>query len=163
MGLVERIRRRVPGVTLRSSFIVGFPGETARDFEELLGFLREAALEHVGVFSYSREEGTAAHALAGEVSARTKASRQGRLMRLQQKIAARRNAALVGSRQLVLVDGTDRVAGRLIGRLSTQAPEIDGCVTLEGRAVAGSFVGCEITAAGPYDLAGRVARPPTSR
>jgi ribosomal protein S12 methylthiotransferase len=157
MGLVERIRRRVPGVALRSAFIVGFPGETKSEFSELLAFLGEARLDHVGVFTYSREEGTAAHALRNQPSSRTKAGRQRRLMEAQQRVAAARNAARLGERLEVLVDGRETGgAGRLVGRLASQAPEIDGCVLLTGEARPGSFVTCEITGAGPYDLVGRV-------
>jgi ribosomal protein S12 methylthiotransferase len=161
LGMVERVRRRVPGVAFRTTFIVGFPGETEQDFKELTTFVEQAEFDHLGVFTYSDEEGTAAFDLEGRVPARVKKARQSELMKIQKKIALRRNKARVGSRMEVLVEGphpdTDLL---LVGRLASQAPEIDGSILLsdpgENPPGRGDFVTCEITKAHPYDLEARV-------
>ncbi len=158
LGLVERIRRRVPGVALRSTFIVGFPGETEQDFAELVALVSAAEFDHLGVFTYSDEEGTASHALTGRVRARVKESRRRRLMALQKRISARRNRARLGERHELLVEGTHPESDLLLrGRLASQAPEIDGQVIVnDGWAPPGSFVACRITEAHPYDLVARI-------
>ena len=158
LGMVERVRDRVPGVAFRTSFIVGFPGETDAEFEELLGFVRSAAFDNVGVFAYSDEEGTGSYDLPDRVPPPMKERRRGRLLALQQAISARRNRARIGERVEVLVEGTHPDSDLLLrGRLATQAPEIDGSVIVnDGTAAPGSFVTCEITEAHPYDLVGRV-------
>jgi ribosomal protein S12 methylthiotransferase len=161
LGLVERMRERVPGVALRSSFIVGFPGETAADFEELLGFVRAAEFDNVGVFTYSDEEGTASFEARARVPQRTKESRRRRLMELQRSLASRRNRRRIGERAEVLVEGPHPESDLILtGRLASQAPDIDGAVmitdTAGRRLAAGDFVGCEITQAHPYDLVARV-------
>ncbi len=161
LGMVERVRRKVPGVAFRTTFIVGFPGETDEDFKQLAAFVEQAQFDHLGVFTYSDEEGTAAYALDGRVPAKVKKARQGELMRIQKRISLRRNKGLVGQRMEVLVEGphpdTDLL---LVGRLASQAPEIDGSVLISdpgetppGR---GEFVACEITRAHAYDLEARV-------
>ncbi|MCK6556157.1 30S ribosomal protein S12 methylthiotransferase RimO [Candidatus Binatia bacterium] len=155
-ALLRRIRGRLPGVAIRTAFIVGFPGETEADFDALLEFVREARCARVGVFRYSREEGTAAAALPDQVPAAVARRRYDRLMRTQAGVARELNRSLVGSVQSVLVCGDDE-QGRTYGRLPTQAPEIDGVVYLAGgRAPAGAIVKVAVTGAGTYDLAGRV-------
>jgi ribosomal protein S12 methylthiotransferase len=158
LGLVERMREKVPGVALRTSFIVGFPGETEADFQELLAFVRAAEFDNVGVFTYSHEEGTASHALDAQVPARVKQGRRSRLMSLQKRLSARRNRARLGQRLEVLVEGAHPESDWLLkGRLAGQAPEIDGGVILnDGTARPGEFVTCEITDAHAYDLVGRI-------
>jgi ribosomal protein S12 methylthiotransferase len=158
LGLVERIRERVPGVAIRTSFIVGFPGETEEDFERLLGFVDAAAFDNVGVFTFSDEEGTGAWGLPGRVPARVKEARRRKLMSAQRRLSLRRNRARVGERAEVLVEGVHPDSDLLLrGRLSTQAPEIDGQVIInDGAAEPGSFVTCEVTEAHPYDLVARV-------
>jgi ribosomal protein S12 methylthiotransferase len=157
-GLVARMREKVPGVALRTSFIVGFPGETEADFEALLAFVEQAQFESVGVFRYSDEEGTSSHALEGRVPARTKESRRRRVMALQKRIAARKNRARVGERAEVLVEGPHPDSDWLLrGRLASQAPEVDGSFIInDGSASAGEFVTCQITEAHPYDLVGKI-------
>lgn len=158
LGMVERIRERVPGVAIRTSFIVGFPGETDEDFERLLAFVKKAEFDNVGVFTYSDEEGTASFGLPGRVPPRVREARRRRLMSLQKRVSLRRNRARVGERLQVLVEGVHPDSDLLLrGRLSTQAPEIDGQVIVnDGSAEAGAFVSCEITEAHPYDLVGRI-------
>ncbi|MEW6269889.1 MAG: 30S ribosomal protein S12 methylthiotransferase RimO [Thermodesulfobacteriota bacterium] len=154
--LVARIRDRVPGVVLRSSFIVGFPGETEDDFAELLAFLEDCRFERVGVFRYSHEEGTAAWELDAQVPERVKEARRRRTMRLQARIARESNAALVGATVPVLVCG-QLDNGRWYGRTQGQAADIDGVVLLRGAALeAGSIVPVRITRASTYDLEGSV-------
>jgi ribosomal protein S12 methylthiotransferase len=154
LGLVERMRERVPGVTLRTSFIVGFPGETEADFGELLGFVRDAAFDNVGVFTFSDEEGTTSFDLPDRVPTRVKDSRKRKLMSAQQRLVARRNRDRVGERLEVLVEGPHPESDLLLqGRTAGQAPEIDGAVILnDGWAEAGSFVTARVTEAQGYDL-----------
>jgi len=158
LGMIERIRQRVPAVAIRTSFIVGFPGETEADFAELLAFVESGQFESVGVFTYSDEEGTGSFELPGRVPAKVKERRRQRLMSVQKRISTRRNRALVGERLEVLVEGTHDDTDLLLrGRAATQAPEIDGQVLInDGTAVPGSFVTCEVTEAHPYDLVARI-------
>lgn len=158
MGLVARMRERVPSLVVRTSFIVGFPGETEAEFEELLAFVREGEFENVGVFTYSDEEGTTSFDLSGRVPSRTKESRRRRVLALQKRISARKNKARVGTRIEVLVEGVHPDSELLLrGRTAGQAPEIDGAVIVnDGSAEAGTFVACEVTEAHAYDLVARV-------
>jgi ribosomal protein S12 methylthiotransferase len=157
--LVERIRARIPDVALRTSFIVGFPGETEEDFAELCRFVAALEFDRVGVFRYSREENTAAGTMPDQVSEATKEVRWHRLMRLQRGIARHKNAAWVGSTVPVLVCGTGE-DGRIYGRTAAQAPEIDGVVFLEeGGFETGEIASIRISAASDYDLSGRRAEP----
>jgi ribosomal protein S12 methylthiotransferase len=158
LGMVQRIRERVSGVAIRTSFIVGFPGETEEDFGRLQEFVGAAQFDNVGVFTFSDEEGTTSFGLPGRVPARVKESRRRKLMSLQKRISARRNKARVGQHLEVLVEGTHPDSDLLLrGRLASQAPEIDGQVILnDGAAEPGSFVTCEVTEAHPYDLVARI-------
>jgi ribosomal protein S12 methylthiotransferase len=158
LGLVERMRERVKGVVLRTSFIVGFPGETAADFDTLLGFVEQGAFDNVGVFTYSDEEGTSAFGLEGRVPQRTKEARKRRLLSLQKRLSARRNRARVGERVEVLVEGPHPDSELILkGRLAGQAPEVDGAVLItDGTARPGQFAACEITEAHAYDFVARV-------
>ena len=158
LGMVERVRERVPGVAFRTSFIVGFPGETEADFQELLAFVGAAEFDNVGVFTFSDEEGTASYDLPGRIAPRVKESRRRRLLAAQKRISARRNRRLLGQRREVLVEGAHPESDFLLrGRLATQAPEIDGSVIInDGTAEPGSLVTCEITEAYPYDLVARI-------
>jgi len=163
-ALLAKLRARVPGIALRTALIVGLPGETEDDFEDLLGFVREQRFERLGVFTYSQEEGTAAAEMGGQIPERVKKARQRRIMAIQQRISRAEQKALVGQRLEVLVEGkaegTDHL---LVGRHARQAPEIDGVTYINafdvpGEKVAypGEFVTVEITEAGDYDLVGRV-------
>jgi ribosomal protein S12 methylthiotransferase len=157
-GMVERVRERVPGVAFRTSFIVGFPGETDAEFEELLGFVREAEFDHLGVFTFSDEEGTTSFDLPGRVAPGVKERRRRKLLAEQKRISTRRNRRRVGERLPVLVEGFHEDSDLLLrGRLATQAPDIDGCVIInDGTAPAGTLVTCEVTEAHPYDLVARI-------
>ena len=157
-GMVERVRERVPGVAFRTSFIVGFPGETDAEFEELLSFVREAEFDHLGVFTFSDEEGTTSFDLPGRVAPAVKERRRRRLLAEQKKVSVRRNRRRVGERVEVLVEGLHEDSDLLLrGRLATQAPDIDGGVIInDGTAAVGTFVACEVTEAHPYDLVARI-------
>jgi ribosomal protein S12 methylthiotransferase len=142
--LLARIRDRVPGVTLRTTFIVGFPGETEDDFAELEGFVRDTGFDHVGVFTYSHEEGTRAHALPDDVPADVKRRRRRKLMAAQQRIVARRQASRIGELVPVLVDGPSEEHALVVrGRLEGQAPDIDSVAY---------FTDCDPSALSPGDL-----------
>lgn len=155
--LVEKLRSAVPGITLRTSFIVGFPGETEEDFQELLDFMSEAAFDRVGVFAYSREEGTPAAEMAGQVPEEVKMLRRDRAMTLQQKISLSKNLKKVGEVMPVLVEGPDsRKKGIYTGRSEGDAPDIDGKVHFKSNRdlKPGDFVKVLVTKAREYDLTG---------
>jgi len=158
LKLLAKVRRIVPGIFIRSNFIVGFPGEDEAAFEELLGFVEEARFEHVGVFTYSPEEGTSAFALGDPVPARTKNSRKRRIMELQQKICRARNRALEGQMLEVLVEGAHEETDLVFkGRHWGQAPEVDGQVLIVGGEVRpGTIQKVRITKGHAYDLVGEV-------
>jgi len=159
--LLEGIRTRLPGATLRTTFIAGFPGETDADSAELERFVQEVQFDHVGVFTYSHEEGTTAHQLADDVPARTKRQRQSSLMSLQKKIVTRAQKSRVGSQVRLLVDGPASEHELVLrARLEGQAPDIDPVVYLTdcdpAEFSAGSFIQAEIVGSSEYDL---IARP----
>jgi ribosomal protein S12 methylthiotransferase len=160
--LIERVRRRVPGIAVRTTFITGFPGETEADFDELLAFVRSVEFDRVGVFTYSDEEGTAAFDLPGKVDPKVAAKRRDRLMREQRRISLKRNRARIGQTCRVLFEGAAKETDLLWqGRLETQAPDIDGVVLIndapEDFAPApGDFVNVRITDAHEYDLIGSI-------
>ena len=159
--LLDRIRTRLPGVTLRTTFIVGFPGETERDFDELLDFVGTVGFDHVGVFTYSHEEGTSAHGLEDDVPAPVKRQRQSRVMALQKTIVRKAQRLRCGQRVRVLVDGPSTEHDLVMrGRLEGHAPDIDPLVYLTdcdpAELTAGTFIEAEIVGSKDYDL---LARP----
>jgi ribosomal protein S12 methylthiotransferase len=162
--LLSRIRTKVPGVSLRTTFIVGFPGETDQDLEELCAFVNDHAFDHVGVFTYSHEEGTSAHHFDDDVPAGVKKRRRNRVMGLQKRLVRTRQRARIGQRARVLVDGPSSEHDLVLrARLSTQAPDIDASVYLAecdpSAFRGGDFVEVEIIGARDYDL---IARPVSS-
>ena len=161
LRLLQNIRARIPGVVLRTTFIVGFPGETAEDFAELEAFIDEVGFDHLGVFTYSHEEGTTAFDLKDDVPAATKRKRQERLMARQRGLVAARQQSRLGERTRLVVDGPSAEHDLVVqGRLPGQAPEIDPVVYLTdcdpSSLPRGSFIDVEIVGAQEYDL---VARP----
>ncbi|HEX7957965.1 MAG TPA: 30S ribosomal protein S12 methylthiotransferase RimO [Pyrinomonadaceae bacterium] len=160
--LIGRVRARVPGLAVRTTFITGFPGETDEDFEELLAFVKTVEFDRVGVFTYSDEEGTAAFGLPDKVDPKVARKRRDRLMKAQSRISLKRNRARVGQTVRVLFEGPSEETDLLWqGRMETQAPDIDGCVLIndapEGFAPEpGRFVQVELTEAQEYDLVGRI-------
>ena len=159
--LLDRIRQRVPGVTLRTTFIVGFPGETAEDYAQLQSFVKAIEFDHVGVFTYSHEEGTSAHGFDDDVPASLKRRRQAGVMRLQKQVVQRAHRARIGQRVRVLVDGPSADHDLVLrGRLEGQAPDIDPLVYLTdcdpSALTPGQFIEADVVASRAYDL---VARP----
>ncbi|HZM87274.1 MAG TPA: 30S ribosomal protein S12 methylthiotransferase RimO [Blastocatellia bacterium] len=160
--LIERIRERVPSVAVRTTFIVGFPGEREEDFQELLDFVKVVEFDRVGVFTYSDEENSPAFELDEKVDTAIARKRERILMTEQSRISRRKNRSLVGSRVRVLLEGTSRESDLLLeGRMESQAPEIDGSVLIndvpeDTRPQPGDFVTVEVTEAHDYDLIGRV-------
>ena len=160
--LIERVRKRVPGIAVRTTFITGFPGETEEDFNELMSFIKNVEFDRVGVFTYSDEEGTPAYDLPNKVPHRTASRRRTALMKEQSRISKRRNRSRVGEVVRVLFEGESKESELLWqGRMETQAPDIDGCVLIndvpdELLPAEGDFVNVEITEAHEYDLIGRI-------
>jgi ribosomal protein S12 methylthiotransferase len=159
--LLDRISARVAGVAFRTTFIVGFPGETDQDVEELCGFITDHPFDHVGVFTYSHEEGTSAYGFPDDVPAREKRGRRSRVMALQKRLVSARQKQRIGTRHRIIVDGPASDHDLVLrGRLSSQAPEIDPCVYLTecdpSAYRGGDFVEVDIVGAREYDL---LARP----
>lgn len=154
--VVERLRTAIPGLTFRTAFIVGHPGETDAEFEELVDFVKWARFEHAVVFRYSDEETCGAHDLAGKVRPLVAANRARKLMALQRKIAREKNKALIGRELEVLVEGASEEHDLVMkGRHAGQAPEIDGSVYLSGgESHAGEMRRVRITQASDFDLVG---------
>lgn len=157
-ALLETIRRRVPGVTLRTTLISGFPGETEADHRELVDFVREGWFDRLGVFTYCREEGTPSHDMPGQVPASLAEQRKEEILEAQQAVHLARNEARVGEEVEVLVESWDARARAALGRTPQDAPEVDGSIRVEGvdHARPGAFLRARITAADGYDL---VAEP----
>ncbi|MCE5259223.1 MAG: 30S ribosomal protein S12 methylthiotransferase RimO [Chloroflexi bacterium] len=152
---IQALREAVPDIALRSTFIVGYPGETDDEFEQLLEFMQLIHFDNVGVFRYSRERGTFAADLPGQVPAEVAEERFQRAMLAQQQISLQNNLAQVGRRMQVLVEGAS--GGLTIGRCYRQAPEIDGLTLISGSAQAGSVLSVAIVSAQEYDLRGELA------
>jgi ribosomal protein S12 methylthiotransferase len=155
--LLERVRTRVPGVALRTTLIVGFPGETAEEFEALKAFVQDVRFDHLGVFTYSHEEGTSAYTLADDVPPRVKRQRRAAIMSVQKRLVQKAQRARRGERVRVMVDGPSPEHGLVLrGRLATQAPDIDSCVYLTGAdletLLPGRFVDGTIVGSREYDL-----------
>src|SRR5438445_3100822 len=160
--LIERVRKRVPNIAVRTTFITGFPGETEEDFNELLAFIRNIEFDRVGVFTYSDEEGTPAFDLPNTVDPKIAMQRRARLMKEQARISLRKDQTRVGKTFQVLFEGESKESELLWqGRLETQAPDIDGCVLIsdapEGFTPSpGEMVNVLITEAQDYDLIGSI-------
>ena len=150
-ALLERVREQVPGIFLRTSLIVGFPGETPAAFDRLLRFVHASRWDYLGVFPYSREEGTPAYTMARQVGEAVKQERARRVMDAQADILAARNAGMAGEEIEVLVEET-RGRGRVVGRHRGQAPEVDGNVLLSGYRGQGRFCRAKVTGAREWDL-----------
>ena len=162
--LIARVRERVPGIAIRTTFITGFPGETDGDFEELIHFVQNCRFDNLGVFTYSDEEGTAAYDLPNKVDPRIAKQRRNRLMKEQAKISKQLNNSKIGNTYKVLFEGLSQESDLLFqGRLQGQTQEIDGYILIndvpDGLApVVGSIYDVRITAAHEYDLVGEIVR-----
>jgi ribosomal protein S12 methylthiotransferase len=162
LAMVEQLRKAMPGIVLRTSFIAGFPGETEQEFEELVRFVKTVQFDHAGVFTYSRQRWTPAEAMEEQVPDEIKHERRARLMEVQQRIAARRAKRFVGRTLDMLVEGTgedEDGAPVVAGRTYREAPEVDGLVFATGTAAPGSRVPVRITASAEYDLFGKLLPP----
>jgi ribosomal protein S12 methylthiotransferase len=160
--LIRRVREKVPGITIRTTFITGFPGETEEDFEELMAFVRNCEFDNVGVFTYSDEEGTPAFDLPNKVDAKTAKQRRARLMKEQAKISKRKNKEKIGKTYKVLFEGYSQESDLLFqGRLEGQAQEIDGYILINDMPEnldpkIGEFYNVRINEAHEYDLIGQI-------
>ena len=158
LQLIAQLRQEIPNLTLRSSFIVGFPGETEADFQELLAFLRLAKLDRVGFFSYSREEGTAAARYPDQISPEVKKERLNRAISVQSEIITQKQKSLVGKTFMAMVDGRSAQNPKImLLRTEMQAPEVDGYIRVSGlQAKSGAFLPVRITGFAGYDLIGEL-------
>ena len=158
--LIFRIRDAIPDIAIRTAFIVGFPGETERHFEHLLSFVKEMKFEHLGVFTYSPEEGTKAAEIPNHVLEDVKNKRKDTIMEIQKRLSLEKNKRFIGTTKDVLVEETTGSDEFLIsGRMQTQAPEIDGVVYIEKSEVrAGDILPVKITKAMEYDLVGEAKK-----
>jgi ribosomal protein S12 methylthiotransferase len=160
--LIRRVREKVPGIAIRTTFIVGFPGETEEDFEELIQFVRNCRFDNLGVFTYSDEEGTPAYELPGKVDPKIAKQRRNRLMKEQAKISKRNNLAKIGNTYRVLFEGLSQESDLLFqGRLEGQAQEIDGYILINDmpedlKPRIGAIYDVRITEAHEYDLVGEI-------
>ncbi|HEY9642253.1 MAG TPA: 30S ribosomal protein S12 methylthiotransferase RimO [Coleofasciculaceae cyanobacterium] len=155
--IIDRIKTALPNATLRTTFIVGFPGETDEHFQHLLQFVQRHQFDHVGVFTFSPEEGTPAYHLSNQLPQEVMEARQDALMTVQQPISLRKNRAEIGKVVDVLVEQENPETGELVGRSARFAPEVDGLVYVRGDARLGSMIPVAITDADVYDLYGHVA------
>jgi len=160
ISLINKLRDRIPNLTLRTTFIVGFPGETDKDFEELLSFVKEFRFERLGAFIFSREEGTPAYDFPRQIPMRIKEERLKELMLTQQSISKEINSSYIGKEVKVLIDeiqsGEPKIA---IGRTKEDAPEIDGKVVIRGDKIqVGKFIKVKVTEASEYDLVGEIRK-----
>lgn len=159
--IINRIKAAIPNAILRTTFIVGFPGETEAHFEHLSAFVQRHEFDHVGVFTFSPEEGTPAHTLPNQLPQEVMDARRDALMTLQQPISLKQNRAEIGNVVDVLIEQENPDSGELVGRSARFAPEVDGLVYVQGEARLGSIIPVEILDADVYDLYGRVADTPT--
>lgn len=156
LKLIAKLRKEIPDIAIRSTFIAGFPGETEEQFENLLEFIKEAKLTNAGFFAYSREEGTAAYRLPNQIDEKVKQSRVKKLYAAQKKVSEERNKSLVGKQIKVICDGVDYDKQSFYGRAYFSAPEIDGKAyfTYDGEIKQGEYYDVKITKADAYDLYG---------
>jgi ribosomal protein S12 methylthiotransferase len=156
-AIIERIKAAIPDAVLRTTFIVGFPGETDEHFQHLLQFVQRHEFDHVGVFTFSPEEGTPAYSLPNQLPQSVMDARRDALMTVQQPISQKKNRTEVGRVVDVLIEQENPETGELVGRSARFSPEVDGLVYVQGEARLGSLVPVTITHADVYDLHGRVA------
>lgn len=152
--LIFKLRERIPGLTLRTSFIVGFPGERKRHFQELLSFVEQVKFDKLGAFVYSKEEGTKAYNFEGQTSSKTKQERMDQLMLAQQRIVLEKHRRKIGKALTVLIDGkSDESDGYWVGRSQAEAPEVDGVIMVKGDGLkSGQLVDAQVVDHRDYDL-----------
>ncbi|HEX3035002.1 MAG TPA: 30S ribosomal protein S12 methylthiotransferase RimO [Thermodesulfobacteriota bacterium] len=156
-NIIHKLRNEISDLTLRTTFILGFPSETEEEFDELLDFIEEGQFDRAGAFKYSQEEGTKAGEMSDQISDEVKEERHERLMEVQSEVSLRKNQALIGTTHEGFIEGTEN--GSYTARISSQAPEVDGLtyVKRENRFKIGDFVNISITDADIYDLYGKIA------
>ena len=156
-NIIDKLRNEIPDLTLRTTFIVGFPGETEEEFNELLDFVEEAQFDRAGAFKYSQEEGTKAGEMSDQISEEVKEERHERLMEVQSEVSLKKNRALIGTVHEGFIEGTEN--GSYIARISSQAPEVDGITYVKrtDKLKTGNLVKLKITEADIYDLFGELA------
>ena len=162
-AIIDRIKQELPDAVLRTTFIVGFPGETEAQFQHLVDFVERHEFDHVGVFTFSPEAEAPASKMDNPVPSEVAQERRDILMQVQQPIAARKNDTSIGRRVDVLIEQEHPATGQLIGRSARFAPEVDGLVYVKGEASLGSMITVKITAADVYDLYGEVSVPAVAR
>jgi ribosomal protein S12 methylthiotransferase len=156
-SIMDRIKASIPNAVTRTTFIVGFPGETEEHFNHLVEFVQRHEFDHVGVFTFSPEEGTSAYSLANQLPQEVMDERRARLMEVQQPISLKKNQACIGQVVDVLIEGENPGRGQLVGRSARFSPDVDGLVYVDGEARLGSMISVEITDADVYDLYGCVS------
>jgi len=156
-SIIERLKSELPNAVLRTTFIVGFPGETEEHFKHLLQFVERHEFDHIGVFTFSAEEGTPAYSLPNQIPQAIMDQRRDALMALQQPISLKKNQAEIGKTVNVLIEQENPETGELVGRSARFAPEVDGVVYVQGVASLGTLVPVTITDADVYDLYGCIA------
>ncbi len=154
--IMERLKTAIPNAVLRTTFIVGFPGETDAHFEHLLEFVKRHEFDHVGVFTFSPEEGTPAYSLPNQLPQAVMDARRDALMQIQQPISLKKNQGEIGKTVAVLLEQENPETGELIGRSARFSPEVDGLVYVQGKAQIGTMVKVQITNADIYDLYGQI-------
>ncbi|MBR3623891.1 MAG: 30S ribosomal protein S12 methylthiotransferase RimO, partial [Selenomonadaceae bacterium] len=159
-ALLSKLRREIQGVTIRTTFLVGFPGETEEAFENLVDFVKEQKFDKAGVFSFSKEEGTKAAAMPDEVSDEVKEERYHQLMSVQGKISETVNESIEGKIFDVLIEGVNEAENVAIGRSYREAPEVDGSVYIEnaGNLQEGEIVKTRVLQGFAYDVVGEIAK-----
>ena len=163
MKLIQKLRKKNPDIALRTSLVVGFPGEDKKEFEDLKKFIREAKFDHLGVFTYSKEEGTASSTLGDPVREIVKRRRKEKIMEIQTEISLQNNRKHLNKRIDVLIEGTLKEnSSILIGRGRFQAPEVDGLILMDAPGIWSKVVNTiqevEITGWDVYDLYGKLAQ-----
>lgn len=158
--VIKKLRKEIPNVVIRTTVMVGFPGETKEDFEELYNFIRETKFDRLGAFSYSKEAGTPAEKLPNQIHTNTKKSRYNKIMSLQQQIAIEKQKELIGKELEVLVETKTFDAKYYVGRSYMDVPDIDGLIYIEmiDEALEGKFVKCKIISAKNYDLIAKIMK-----
>ena len=158
--IIEKLRKEIPNVIIRTTVMVGFPGETKENFEELYDFVKEAKFERLGAFSYSKEEGTPAKMMPNQVHPQTKKARYNKIMKLQQEISKENLKKQIGRKLEVLVETKTFDGKYYVGRSYMDVPDIDGLVYIEmvDKALEGKFVECEIVDTNEYDLIAKIAK-----
>ncbi|MCR5848407.1 MAG: 30S ribosomal protein S12 methylthiotransferase RimO [Lachnospiraceae bacterium] len=156
--LIKKLRKEIPNIALRTSLIAGFPTEEEEDFEKLVRFVKKCKFDRLGVFTYSKEEGTLAASFKGQIRADVKKKRQKALMDVQKEISLKRNSKMISKIYDAVIDGYDSAEGCLVARLQYDAPDIDGCVFIESdkEIMSGTFVKVRITDYSEYDLIGEI-------